>query len=238
VFTNPDIALIMRNTLSIAIGKIVMHQLAGVTFALLLNEIRIQWYKRIVQTLSYLLHFLSWMIFGGILLDLLSLAGVVNLVLKTVGLNKIPFLMQPNLFQPVAILSETWKEFGWAAIIYLAALTAIDPTLYEAAAVDGASRWQRLWNVTLPSIAPTIVLLSCLSLGGVLNAGLEQVLVLYNARTYATADIIDTYVYRAGLLQTQFSLAAAVGLLRSVIGLGLISLSYYLADRLANYRIF
>jgi len=238
ILANPDIALIVRNTLSMAIGKIVIHQLVSVTFALLLNEIRIAWYKRTVQTLSYVLHFLSWMILGGILLDLLSLGGLVNSLLAGLGLQKVPFLMQPGLFQPIAILSQAWKEFGWGAIIYLAALTSIDPGLYEAAAVDGAGRWRRMVHVTLPGIAPTIILLACLNLGQVLNAGMEQVLVLYNPRTYVTADILDTWVYRAGLLQAQYSLATAVGLLKSTVGLGLVALSYWLADRLAGYRVF
>lgn len=238
IFRNPDMAIILRNTVVIAVGKIITGQVAGVTFALLLNEVRITWFKRVVQSMSYLLHFLSWMIFGGMLLEMFSLNGLVNNALEALGFQRIMFLMEPKLFQPFAILTDTWKGFGWGSIIYLAALTNIDPTLYEAAAVDGATRWKRLWSITLPGIMPTIILLSCLSLGSVLNAGFEQVLVLYNPRTYETADIIDTYIYRAGILATQWSLGTAVGLMKSVVALVLISLSYYLAGKLANYRIF
>jgi putative aldouronate transport system permease protein len=238
LFTNPDIAVILRNTVVIALGKIVLGQLASIVFALLLNEIRLALFKRVVQTASYILHFLSWMIFGAIIIDLLKLDGAVNRLLGAFSVDPVLFLGEPVLFQPTAILTEVWKSFGWGAIIYIAALTSIDPTLYEAAAVDGAGRWQRIRHITLPGIAPTIVLLSCLSLGGVLNAGFEQVFVLYNSRTLETADIIDTYVYRVGLIGFQYSFATAVGLLKSLVSLVLITLSYYLAGRLANYRIF
>jgi len=238
MFSNPDSWEIFRNTLTIAIGKIVFGQLASLTFAMLLNEVRIRWYKRTIQSLCYMLHFLSWMIFGGILLDLLSSSGLVNKAVTAIGLGSMPFLTNARWFQPTAVFTEVWKEFGFGAVIYLAALTGIDPTLYEAAAVDGANRWQRMRHVTFPGIASTIVLLATLNLGSVMNAGFDQILVLYNPATYSMADIVDTYVYRAGLINMQFSLGTAVGLLKGVISLILISLSYYLADRLANYRIF
>lgn len=238
LFANPDIALILRNTLVIAVGKIIMGQLASIVFALLLNEVRLLLFKRVVQTATYVLHFLSWMIFGAIIIDLLRLDGAVNRILGVFSVDPVLFLGEPLLFQPTAIFTEVWKSFGWGAIIYIAALTNIDPTLYEAAAVDGAGRWRRIRHITLPGIAPTIALLSCLSLGGVLNAGFEQVFVLYNPRTLETADIIDTYVYRVGLIGFQYSFATAVGLLKSLVSLALIALSYYLAGRLANYRIF
>jgi putative aldouronate transport system permease protein len=150
----------------------------------------------------------------------------------------IRFLGSAQLFPWTLILSETWKEFGWDAVIYLAALTAIHPELYEAAAVDGAGRWARVRHVSIPGITPIVVLLSCLSLGGVLNAGFEQVLVLLNPIVYSTGDILDTYIYRVGLLGGELSLGAAVGLFKSAIGFGLILLSYWLAGKLANYRVF
>ena len=238
LFQNPDVAIILRNTVVIALGKIILGQLASIVFALLLNEVRLALFKRVVQTASYVLHFLSWMIFGAIIIDLLKLDGAINQILRALSIEPVLFLGEPGLFQPTAIFTDIWKSFGWGAIIYIAALTSIDPTLYEAAAVDGAGRWQRIRHITLPGIAPTIVLLSCLSLGGVLNAGFEQVFVLYNSRTLETADIIDTYVYRVGLIGFQYSFATAVGLLKSLVSLVLISLSYYLAARLANYRVF
>lgn len=229
---------IVRNTLIIAVGKIVIGQVFAVIFALLLNEVRIGWYKRTIQSLSYLLHFLSWLIFGGILLDILALDGIVNRALGGIGLSPIFFLGNPSTFPSTMITTDTWKEFGWSAIIYLAALTGIDPQLHEAAAVDGASRFQRIRNITLPGMTPTIILMVTLSLGWVLSAGFEQILVLYNPAVYGTGDIIDTYVYRAGLLGYQFSLGAAVGLLKSVVGFVLVAVSFLMAKRFANYQIF
>ncbi len=238
MFSNLDIWEITRNTLVIAVGKIVAGQGAAVIFALLLNEVRHQLFKRAVQTFSYLLHFLSWLIFGAMLLELLSTYGIVNDVLTFLGFPRTHLLGHANTFQPLMILTDVWKEFGWGAVIYLAALTGIDPTLYEAAAVDGAGRWQRTRWITLPGILPTIVLMATLNLGSVLNAGFEQILVLYSPLVYSTGDIIDTWLYRTGLLASQFSLATAVGLVRGLVGFVLISLAYFLADRLANYRIF
>ena len=238
MFSNPDIWEIIRNTLLIAVGKIVFGQGAAVVFALMLNEVRHQLFKRTVQSISYLLHFLSWLIFGAMMLELLSTYGIVNDVLTFVGFQRTYLLGNANTFQPVMIFTDVWKEFGWGAVIYLAALTGIDPPLYEAAAVDGAGRWQRTLLITLPGLLPTIVLMAPLNLGGVLNAGFEQILVLYSPLVYSTGDIIDTWLYRTGLLGSQFSLATAVGLVRGLVGFVMISVAYFLADRLANYRIF
>ena len=229
---------VLRNTLVIAIGKIVLGQLAAVTFALLLHEVTKRSFKRLVQTFTTLPHFMSWIIVGGILLNLLSSSGLVNRALGVFGIPPIKFFGTPAIFPWTLIVSETWKEFGFGSIIYLAALAAVNPDLYEAAAVDGAGRRACLFHITLPSIAPTIVLMSCLSLGNILSAGFEQILILENPMVYSTGDIIDTFVYRQGILQAQYSLATAVGLLRSVVGFVLILLSYWLADRFANYRIF
>lgn len=229
---------IFRNTLSIALGKIIMGQLASIAFALMVHEIGWRPFRRIVQTLTTLPDFLSWVIIGGIMVDLLATTGVVNALLQAIGLGPILFLGSRSVFPWTVILSDTWKGYGFGAVIYLAALTAISPELYEAAAVDGAGRGARLLHVTLPGITPVIVLMACLSLGSVLEAGFEQVLVLQNPIVYATGDIIDTYVYRAGILETKYSLATAVGLLKSAVGFILVLLSYWLADRLADYRVF
>ena len=229
---------IIYNTLFIAIGKIVAGQIAAITFALLVNEIRSRVFRRVTQTLTTLPHFLSWVIIGGVMVGILSTTGIVNQALTTVGLPTVRFLGSARTFPWTLIGLDTWKGFGWGAIIYLAALTNINPEFYEAAAVDGANRWQRIWHITLPGISTTIVLLSCLSLGSILNAGFEQILVLMNPMVESTGDIIDTYVYRVGLIRTDWSLGTAVGLFKSVIGFGLILLSYKLADKLANYRIF
>ena len=229
---------LFRNTLTIAIGKIVIGQIASIAFALVLNEVRLQLAKRLIQTATTLPHFLSWVIIGGIMVQLLSTSGTVNKLLIDLGLNRVRFLGSERLFPWTLVLSQTWKEFGFGAIIYLAALANINPELYEAAAVDGAGRFGCLRHVTIPGISSTIVLMSCLSLGGILNAGFEQVLVLLNPVVYATGDILDTYVYRAGLLEQNYSIATAAGLVKSIIGFLLVLTSYWLAERFANYRVF
>ncbi|MBP1991074.1 ABC transporter permease [Paenibacillus eucommiae] len=239
VFSLPDTAKVFRNTLVIALMKIVLGLIVPIVTALLLNEVRIKVFKRGVQTLIYLPHFLSWIITGGILIDVLSPSqGIVNVILSSIGIDPIYFLGDDRWFRYVLVLSNEWKEFGFSTIIYLAALTGINPTLYEASVMDGASRWRQTWHITLPGIRPMIVLLMTLSLGNVLNAGFDQVFVLYSPQVYETGDIIDTMVYRMGLLEAQYSLATTVGLFKSVISLILISVSYWLAYRLANYRIF
>jgi len=192
----------------------------------------------VVQTLTTLPNFLSWVIIGGIFLEVFANRGTMNHLLSLVGLGPVPFLTSPSVFPVVIVSSDVWKGFGMGAVIYLAALTSINPELFEAAAVDGAGRWARLWFITLPGILPTIILLACLSLGGILNAGFDQILVLYNPLVMSTSDILDTYVYRVGIQQINYSLGATVGLLKSVIGFGLIALSYWLADRFGHYRVF
>lgn len=239
LFALPDTALVFWNTLIIAVMKIVIGLIMPIVTALLLNEITKKWFQRGVQTLIYLPHFLSWVIVGGIMIDILSpTKGLVNQMLGLFGTEPIYFLGDNNWFRYVLVFSNEWKEFGFSTIVYLAALTSIDPTLYEAAVVDGAGRWRQTWHITLPGMRPIIVLLVTLSLGNILNAGFEQVFILYSPQVYETGDIIDTMVYRMGLQQSQYSLATAVGVLKSVISLFLITVSYWLAYRLANYRIF
>lgn len=236
--SQPVIWSIFRNTVIIAVGKIIFGQIASLILAILLHEVVSVWYKRVIQNLTYVLNFFSWVIFGGIVVDILGLDGGVNQILAAIGFQKIGFVSDPAVFPSMLIGTDVLKTFGFGAIIYLAALTSVDPTLYESAVVDGANRFQRLWYVTLPTIAPTVVLMACLSLGSVLNAGMDQVLVLQNPQVLSSGEIIDTFVYKMGLINFQYSFATAVGLLKSVIGLIMISLSYFLADRLANYRIF
>jgi putative aldouronate transport system permease protein len=238
MFTLPDTWEIFRNTVLIALGKIVFGQLASLILALLLHEVTQARYKRLIQSLTYVLNFLSWVIFGGILLDILLADGLANQFISFFGLSKVPFLTSASLFPFTMIFTDIWKGFGFGAIIYLAALTGVDPNLYEAAAVDGANRWQRMLHINLPGIIPTLVLMACLSLGSVLNAGFEQILILQNPLVLSSGEIIDTFVYKVGLMNYQYSFATAVGLLKGVVGLVLISLSYYLANRFANYRIF
>lgn len=238
MFSLNDSRTIMFNTVYIAVLKIVGNLLVPLVFALMLNELRLAVLKRWVQTIVYLPHFLSWVILSGIILDVFAYKGPVNSMLSTFGAEPILFFARADLFPYLVVGSDVWKEFGFNTIIYLAALTGINPALYEAAAIDGASRWQRLRNVTIPGIAGMIVLLAVLSLGNVLNAGFEQIFNLYNPNVYSTGDIIDTWVYRAGLQNLQFSLATAMGLLKSAVSFVLIVASYFLAARFANYRIF
>jgi len=239
VFSLPSTMEVFWNTIYIALMKIVAGLIVPIVTALLLNEIRKAVFKRTVQTLIYLPHFLSWTILAGILIDILSPGqGIVNKVLASIGIDPIFFLGDNTWFPYTVVISNEWKEFGFSTIVYLAALSSVDPALYESAVIDGANRWRQTWHITLPGIRPVIVLLMTLSLGQVLNAGFEQIFNLYSPYVYESGDIIDTMVYRMGLEDAQYSLATAVGLLKSIVSLVLISVSYLLAYRLANYRIF
>ncbi len=237
LFSLPEFGRILSNTLIISISKIVADQVGAIILALLLNEARVVLFRRAIQTLIYLPHFLSWIVLGGILLDILSAGGILNQALSIFGVEPQLWLGSNAWFRGTMITSGFWKSVGFSTIVYLAALTAINPVLHEAAAIDGAGRFRRIWHITLPGIRPTIVLLAALSLGDVLQAGFEQILTLYNPAVYRTGDIIDTNIYRVGLIRAQWSLAGAVGLFKSVIGFVLIVVSYWLADRFAGYRI-
>ena len=238
IFSNPDFYNIVRNSFVIATAKIVTLQIAAVALALLLNEVVAMWFKRVLQTVLYLPYFLSWVVLGGILLDMLSSRGVVAQAFRALGLESPMFLGSNTWFVPTLVVTNIWQAVGWSTIIYLAALTAVDPQLHEAAAIDGAGRWQRVRHITLPGIASTVVLLACLNLGNVLQAGFDQVFTLYNPAVYATGDILDTYVYRVGLISARYSLGAAIGLFKSVMGFILIVTAYRLADRFVGYSIF
>lgn len=238
MFALNDTRDVFVNTLYIAVMKIIANLIVPLMFALMLNELRLMIMKRWVQTIVYLPHFLSWVILGGIVLDLFSYKGPINQLAGLFGMEPVIFFANASLFPYLVVGSDVWKEFGFNTIIYLAALTGISPALYEAAGIDGASRFRSLWHITLPGIRTTAVLLTVLSLGNVLNAGFDQVFNLYNPLVYSTGDIIDTWVYRTGLLNLQYELATAVGLLKSLVGFILISVSYYLAYKFINYRIF
>ncbi|MDQ6421569.1 ABC transporter permease subunit [Paenibacillus sp. LHD-117] len=230
---------ILGNTLFFACIKIALNLAVPFIFALLLNEVRKSLIKRSVQTLVYLPHFLSWVVLAGILLDMLSQTGIVNQFLGwLLGIKPIFFLGEGGWFRVVVIVSDVWKEFGFSTIVFLAALAGVNPSLYEAAEVDGASRWQQTIHVTIPALMPILIVVGTLALGGVLNANFDQIFNLYNSLVYDKGDIIDTFVYREGLLSGQYSFATAVGLMKSVVSLLLIVVSYALAYRFANYRIF
>lgn len=235
----PDIGRIVRNTLYISSMKIIIGQIIPIVIAILLNELKNVLVKKSVQTLIYLPHFLSWVLLGGILIDILSTdGGLINQLIGIFGLDPIFFLGSNEWFPFVLVFSDIWKEFGFSTIVYLAAITSIDPALYEAAYVDGAGKFKQMIHVTLTGMIPIIILVATLSLGNVLNAGFEQVFNLYSPQVYESGDIIDTRVYRIGLVDVQYGLATAVGLFKSVISLMLVGISYWSAYRFANYRIF
>ncbi|MEK0316483.1 ABC transporter permease [Cohnella sp. 56] len=239
LFDYPDSRQVILNTLVIAGMKIVVGMIVPITFALLLNEVRKSAFKRTVQTLVYLPHFLSWVILGGILIDMLSPTGIVNHVLvQLFGIKPVFFLGNGNWFRFTVITSDVWKEFGFATIVYLASLAGINPALYEAAELDGASRWKQTLHVTIPGILPIIIVVGTLALGNILNGGFDQIFNLYNPLVYHKGDIVDTFVYRFGLEQGQLSFATAVGLFKSAVSMVVIVISYFLAYRFANYRIF
>lgn len=231
-FASPYFAQLLTNTFVISVLKIIWGMVPSLLLALLLNECRLNWMKRWVQTLSYMPHFLSWVVIFGITVAFLSQStGLVNRTLGEVGADPINFLTSTDWFRGVLIGADAWKDLGWGAIIYLAAMVGIDPQRYEAARVDGAGRLRQIWHITLPGIRSVIILLLVLRLGHILEAGFEQVYIFYNVQVYPVADIIDTWVFRTGLEQLNFSLAAAVGLFKAVIGLVLVILANRLAKR-------
>lgn len=235
----PSFYNIVWNTVYIAVMKIILGLFVPIVISILINEIRSNGLKRSIQTAIYLPHFLSWVVLGGIFIDMLSPSeGIVNNLIQLFGFEPIFFLGDNDWFPRVMIISETWKEFGYGTIIFLAAITGIDMNLYEAAQIDGANRWKQIWHVTLPGMRVVIVLLMVLSMGNILNAGFDQIFNMYSPPVYESGDIIDTFVYRIGLLDAQYGVATAVGLFKSIVAFVLISSSYYFARRFANYRLF
>ncbi|MDG0808176.1 ABC transporter permease [Cohnella rhizosphaerae] len=237
IFTMHDSVQVIWNTIIISMMKILFGLAVPVVFALLLNEIRQTALKRSIQTLVYLPHFMSWVILGGILLDLLSLEGIVNRLAAVLHLEPVLFLGNGNWFRTTVVVSDLWKEFGFSAIVFLAALSGINPALYEASEIDGAGRFQQTVYITLPALLPIIVVVFTLSLGNVLNANFDQVFNLINPLVLEKGDIIDTYVFRT-FQGGQYSLATAAGIFKSAVGFILISGGYFFAYKVANYRIF
>ena len=236
--SSPDFWRIMKNTIVISFYHIVFGFPAPIIFALLLNEIRFSVFKRFAQTISYLPHFLSWIVIGGILITLLSPStGVVNYLLQMLGIDSIYFLGTEQYFRFTLVTSAIWKEIGWGTIIYLAALSGVDSQLYEAAVLDGANRWKQTLHITIPSILPVISILLILRVGGVLDAGFDQILTLYSPAVYGVADVLDTYVYRVGLQNFQFSLTTAVGLFKNVIALALVLTTNYIVKKMGQEGI-
>lgn len=238
MFQLPDIGKIIRNTLIIAVGKIFLGTFMAIAFSILLNEIKHKLFKKTVQTVVYLPHFLSWVVLASIVVNMFNLDGSINQILSVFGINKINFLGSNKTFAPLIIGTDVWKEFGYNSVVYLAAITSIDPGLHEAAAIDGASWWRRVWNVTLPGMKPIILLMAAMSLTSILSAGFDQIYNLYSPIVYETGDVLDTYVYRIGLVGRQYSFGSAVGLFRSVVGAILLLLSNGLTKKLTDRKIF
>lgn len=237
IFSDPYFYRVLFNTLLISIYKLIFLFPLPIIFAILLNELKNVILKRTIQTVVYLPHFLSWTIVYGIFFVILGSSGVVNQLLQSIGLESISFFTDQSIFRSVLVGTEGWKTTGWGTIIYLAAITGIDPELYEAAIVDGANKFKQIIHITIPGIAPTIIVLLVLRLGNILRAGFTQILVMYNPAVYDVADIIQTYVYRTGLGQMRFSFSTAVGLFNSIVALMLIVLGNSLAKRLVNRSI-
>ncbi|MFF2019151.1 ABC transporter permease [Paenibacillus sp. NPDC058177] len=231
---------VIKNTLGISLFKLVIGFPLPIIFALFLNEIRSVRFKKSIQTISYLPHFLSWVVLGGILATWLSDVGIINNILLALGLidQPISYLAEPNYFWGIVITSDIWKELGWSAIIYLAAISGVSPEMYEAATIDGAGRFQKMWYVTLPAIKATISILFILAVSGVLNSNFDQILVLRNALNDSASNVIDYYVYYTGILSGRFSYSTAVGLLKSVIALILLLIANSVSKKINDTSLF
>ena len=237
LFARPEFIDAVRNTLIISVAKIVFVFPLPIIFAILLNEVKSSKFQKVLQTVVYLPHFLSWAVVAGIFVSLLGSTGLVNSFLVSAGFDKIDFLMSNHLFRPVLIFSDAWKEVGWSSIIYFAAIAGLDQECFEAARVDGANRMQQIWYVTIPGLMPTIVLMLILRVGSIMNAGFGQVLAMYNPTVYETGDIIETYIYRIGLGKMDFSTGTAVGLFNSIIALILVVSSNAVAKKMSGKSI-
>jgi putative aldouronate transport system permease protein len=218
IFSYQDFFQVLRNTVMIALYQLIFGFPAPIILALLFNEIRLMFFKRTVQSLFYLPHFLSWVVVGGIVFELLAAEGIINAIRELFGAAPILFMQEEGYFRTIVVISGIWKGVGWGTIIYLAAITGINPNLYEAAVIDGANRWKQIRYITLPLLFPTILIMFLLNIGNFLELGFDQIFNLLTPMTYSVGDIIETYVYRAGVLQGQFSLTTAIGLFQSVVG--------------------
>lgn len=234
-FNSPDFYRVIRNTIVISLLKLVINFPAPIFLALMLNEVRNMVFKRVIQTISYLPHFLSWVIVSGFTISILSVDnGSLNIALQGLGLidKPINFLSLPEYFWGIIVTTNLWKEIGFATIVYLAAIAGVNPSLYEAASIDGASKFKQIFLITLPSITPVIIIFLILNIGSLLNAGFDDLLLLgRSAMLRDVADVIDTYAYRVGIINNRFSYAAAVGLFKAVISVGLLTMANFLARR-------
>lgn len=239
LFTEPDFLNILSNTLILFAMNLIFYFPVPIILALMLNEVRINFFKRLFQSLVYLPHFLSWVIIVSISFVMLTMdGGIINELLVFFGFEKVNFLLSNEWFRPVYIIQVIWREAGWGTIIYLAAIASIDPQLYEAARMDGASRLRQVWHITLPAIRSVIIVLLILKIGDVLELGFEHVYLLLNAMNRDVAEIIDTYVYTAGVRQGQFSYSTAIGFFKSLVGLILVMFANYLAKKMGEEGVY
>ena len=238
IFSQPQFILTIYNTLFISFFKLFFGIFSSVVFSLFLNEIRSNFNKRLFQTIVYVPNFISWVIMAGILYTILSTDGIVNIMLNALHIHSVQFISDTGVFPWTVIISDVWKTFGFGTVVYLAAISSIDPELYESAVIDGAGRWKQTLHITIPVITPIVVLMTVLALGNTLNAGFDQVYNLYSPVVYSRGDIIDTFVYRLGLQNGKYAIGTTVGIFKSVVSCILISLSLYVANKVANYRVF
>ena len=239
MFTYPEFLRILENTILIGLYDMVFAFPIPIIFALLLNEIRKAMYKRILQTVVYLPHFLSWIIIGGITIGILSpTSGIINQLLNSLGFDPIYFLGEESYIRTILVGTGIWKDSGWGTIIYLAALASVNPELYEAAKIDGASRWKQTISITIPTILPTITIMFLLHIGNFLDFGFERVFVFINSLNESRGDILDTYIYRVGLIDQQYSYTTAIGLFKSVVGLVLVMIGNTLSKKASGEGLY
>lgn len=239
IFTMPSFKTAFLNTMIISFFKIVLSILVPLILSLMLNEVAKSWFKRTVQTIVFIPYFFSWAILAGMILEIFAYDGVVNQALMhTLGSEAKAFLVSNKYFRTIIIGSDVWKGMGYNTVLLLAAITSVDTTLYEAAQVDGAGRWKQALHITLPGILPMVAVLTVLGLGNILNAGFEQILIMYNPTVEKTVDILDTLVYRLGMVSHQYSAAAAMGLFKSIISLFFVGISYWILYKKSDYRVF
>lgn len=232
MFSDSEVKKVLLNTVQISLLRLGVGFVPPIMLAIMFHDMQSKYFKKVAQNIVYIPYFFSWVIIYGIAYAFLSEGhGFLNAMIRNMGFNGVDFFMNPKLFRPIIILSALWKEVGWGTIIYLAALSNVDPELYEAAMIDGAGPLRKIWNITVPSILPVVVFVLCISLGGLFYAGGEQILLFYNAAVIDKADIIDTWIYRVGLSSFQFGLATAVGLFQSFFGMILVLSSNFLAKK-------
>ncbi|MNH99694.1 putative multiple-sugar transport system permease YteP [compost metagenome] len=238
-FSNPEFMILFRNTMAINLLSLIFFFPLPIVLSLMLNELRSVVYKRLVQSIVYMPHFLSWVIISGLTFLLFAKGeGLVNKLIEAVGFNRIDFLTNSDLFWVMLTFQSIWKECGWGTILFLAAMSSIDPGVYEASKIDGAGRLRQMWHITLPAIRSVIVVLLILRLGHMMDVGFEQVFLMYNGAVSEVAEVFDTYVYRVGIQQGQFSYSTAVGLFKSLVGLALVVIANRIAKKMGEEGVY